>query len=65
MLHDLTLAAAYADRTAVLHDGGVAATGTPSEIYDEQLLGDVYRQPVEVLPHPRTGTPMVIPRRNR
>lgn len=65
VLHDLTLAAAYADRTAVLHDGRVAATGTPSEVYDEKLLGDVYRQPVEVLSHPRTGTPIVIPCRNR
>ncbi|GAA1281094.1 hypothetical protein GCM10009646_80330 [Streptomyces aureus] len=65
VLHDLTLAAAYADRTAVLHDGRVDATGTPSEAYDETLLGDVYRQPVEVLAHPRTGTPIVIPCRNR
>ncbi|GAA2087136.1 heme ABC transporter ATP-binding protein [Streptomyces albiaxialis] len=61
VLHDLGLAAAYADRIAVLHDGGLAAYGTPGEVLDPELLGRVYRQPVEVLPHPRTGEPLVLP----
>ncbi|NEE34684.1 hemin ABC transporter ATP-binding protein, partial [Streptomyces sp. SID7982] len=26
-----------------------------------ELLGEVYRQPVEVFPHPRTGTPLIVP----
>ena len=63
VLHDLGLAAAYADRIAVLHEGRLAACGTPREVLDEELLGRVYRQPVEVLPHPRTGGPIVLPRR--
>ncbi|MFG3256173.1 heme ABC transporter ATP-binding protein [Streptomyces sp. NPDC048172] len=61
VLHDLGLAAAYADRIAVLHEGRVAAYGTPGEVLDPELLGRVYRQPVEVLPHPRTGEPLVLP----
>ncbi|MFG2991357.1 heme ABC transporter ATP-binding protein [Streptomyces sp. NPDC048257] len=61
VLHDLGLAAAYADRAAVLHDGRIAVAGPPAEVFDGELLSRVYRQPVEVLPHPRTGAPLVIP----
>ncbi|WP_328776618.1 heme ABC transporter ATP-binding protein [Streptomyces goshikiensis] len=61
VLHDLGLAAAYADRAAVLHDGRIAADGPPAEVFEDGLLSRVYRQPVEVLPHPRTGAPLVVP----
>ncbi|WP_449486439.1 heme ABC transporter ATP-binding protein [Streptomyces avidinii] len=61
VLHDLGLAAAYADRVAVLHDGRIAAEGPPSEVFEDGLLSRVYRQPVEVLAHPRTGAPLVVP----
>ncbi|MFF8604963.1 heme ABC transporter ATP-binding protein [Streptomyces sp. NPDC015346] len=63
VLHDLGLAAAHADRVAVLHEGRIAADGPPAEVFGEDLLSRVYRQPVEVLPHPRTGAPLVVPRR--
>ncbi|MEU6981660.1 hypothetical protein [Streptomyces sp. NPDC046371] len=29
-----------------------------------EVLSRVYRQPVEVFPHPRTGVPVVLPARN-
>ncbi|MEV8531222.1 heme ABC transporter ATP-binding protein [Streptomyces sp. NPDC051211] len=61
VLHDLGLAAAYADRAAVLHDGRIAAAGPPAEVFEDGLLSRVYRQPVEVLAHPRTGAPLVLP----
>ncbi|MCX4509414.1 heme ABC transporter ATP-binding protein [Streptomyces sp. NBC_01619] len=64
VLHDLGLAAAYADRVAVLRGGHLAAEGRPAEVLRDELLSDVYRQPVEVLPHPRTGTPLVLPKRD-
>ncbi|MET9855101.1 heme ABC transporter ATP-binding protein [Streptomyces sp. NPDC006450] len=64
VLHDLGLAAAYADRVAVLHDGRIAADGPPAEVFEDGLLSRVYRQPVEVLPHPRTGAPLVVPVRD-
>ncbi|MEU8963560.1 heme ABC transporter ATP-binding protein [Streptomyces sp. NPDC048491] len=64
VLHDLGLAAAYADRIAVLHEGRLAAEGPPREVLTEELVGRVYRQPVDVLAHPRTGTPVVVPRRD-
>ncbi|MFH9738044.1 heme ABC transporter ATP-binding protein [Streptomyces roseolus] len=64
VLHDLGLAAAHADRVGVVHGGVVAADGPPAEVFGEELLGRVYRQPVEVFPHPRTGVPQVVPRRD-
>ncbi|MFC3234426.1 heme ABC transporter ATP-binding protein [Streptomyces nitrosporeus] len=63
VLHDLGLAAAYADRAVVLRDGRVAADGPPAGVFTGELLGEVYRQPVEVFPHPRTGVPLVVPER--
>ncbi|MFJ8532770.1 heme ABC transporter ATP-binding protein [Streptomyces sp. NPDC093591] len=64
VLHDLGLAAAYAHRVAVLRGGRVAADGAPAEVFSEQLLSEVYDQPVEVLSHPRTGGLLVTPLRN-
>ncbi|WP_051832047.1 heme ABC transporter ATP-binding protein [Streptomyces katrae] len=64
VLHDLGLAAAYADRAAVLHEGRIAVDGPPAEVFGAGLLSRVYRQAVEVLPHPRTGVPLVIPVRS-
>lgn len=63
VLHDLGLAAAYADRVAVLRDGRIAADGRPAEVFEEELLSEVYRQPVEVFPHPRTGGVLITPKR--
>ncbi|MYQ52908.1 MULTISPECIES: heme ABC transporter ATP-binding protein [unclassified Streptomyces] len=65
VLHDLGLAAAYAHRAVVLRDGRVAVDGPPAEVFTGELLGEVYRQPVEVFPHPRTGAPLVVPERTR
>ncbi|MEX2981827.1 heme ABC transporter ATP-binding protein [Streptomyces sp. C36] len=63
VLHDLGLAGAYADRVVVLHEGRVVADGPPAEVYAPALLGRVYGQPVDVIDHPHTGEPLVIPRR--
>jgi iron complex transport system ATP-binding protein len=64
VLHDLGLAAAYADRAYVLAGGRVRAEGPPREVFTRELLSDVYQHEVEVFDHPRTGTPMVVPRRS-
>ncbi|MFI6283445.1 heme ABC transporter ATP-binding protein [Streptomyces sp. NPDC051018] len=63
VLHDLGLAAAYSDRVAVLDGGRIEAEGEPSAVFGGELLSRVYRQPVEVFPHPRSGAPVVLPER--
>lgn len=63
VLHDLGLAAAHADRVVVLSAGRIAASGAPTDVLRPDLLSDVYRHPVDVVPHPTTGSPLVLPRR--
>lgn len=63
VLHDLGLAAAYAHRVVILSAGRAVADGPPAEIFTDRLLSDVYRQPVEVFPHPRSGEVLITPRR--
>ncbi|WP_174552908.1 heme ABC transporter ATP-binding protein [Nocardia amamiensis] len=61
VLHDLGIAAAYADRVAVLDSGRIAADGPPREVLTTELLTRVYQHPVEVLDHPVTGAQLVLP----
>lgn len=63
VLHDLNLAAAHADRIAVMSAGELVAWGPAAEVLTSDLLSTVYRHEVEVIEHPRTGTPLVLPRR--
>ncbi|GAA2798835.1 ABC transporter ATP-binding protein [Streptomyces showdoensis] len=59
-LHDLTLAAAYCDRLYVLDRGRIVAEGPPAEVLTPALLAAVYGVEAEVIPHPATGTPLVV-----
>ncbi len=61
VLHDLNLAAAYADRITLLRRGQLAASGTPTEVLTADRIGSVYGQAVEVFEHPRTGVPLILP----
>lgn len=61
VLHDLNLAAAYADDVTLLHHGRVVTSGSPAEVLTAERIEAVYGQPVEVVPHPRTGVPLVLP----
>jgi iron complex transport system ATP-binding protein len=57
------LAGAYADRVVVIAGGRVAADGPPDRVLTSSLLSRVYQHEVEVLAHPRTGSPLVLPLR--
>ena len=61
VLHDLNLAARYAQRLVAMKDGVLVASGTPGEVLTEALLADVFDLEARVLPDPVTGTPMVVP----
>ena len=65
VLHDLSLAAAYADEVAVLDGGMLRAHGAPEEVLTAELIEAVYGTPVRIIPDPGTGKPVVLPRRDR
>jgi iron complex transport system ATP-binding protein len=60
VLHDLNLAAGYADRIVLMEHGRVASDGTPREVLTEDTLRRVYQQDVLVLQHPRRPVPLVV-----
>ncbi|MBN1449460.1 MAG: heme ABC transporter ATP-binding protein [Anaerolineales bacterium] len=60
-LHDLNLAAIYADRLALLSKGQLVAVGTPREVLTPESLTEVYGVPIIVMQHPLWGTPLVMP----
>jgi iron complex transport system ATP-binding protein len=61
VVHDLTLAAMYADRLALMSDGRVVADGAPSDVLRAETIEEIYGVRVRVLPHPGTGRPVVVP----
>jgi iron complex transport system ATP-binding protein len=60
VLHDLNLAAVYADRLLLLNSGKVVATGTPREVLTAARLTAAYRQPIAVIDHPFRDCPLVL-----
>jgi iron complex transport system ATP-binding protein len=61
VLHDLNLAARYADHLVAMRQGTVVASGAPTEVVTEQLVSDVFGMECRVVPDPVSGTPLVVP----
>lgn len=59
-LHDLNLAAAFCDQLALLHEGRIAALGTPAEVLTAENLRQVYGAEIWVRPHPISSRPLVL-----
>ncbi|MBU4337136.1 MAG: ABC transporter ATP-binding protein [Actinobacteria bacterium] len=55
VLHDLDLAARFADHVSVLSQGTVAAAGAPTRVLTADLLLRVYRVTAQVSAEPATG----------
>ena len=62
VLHDLNLAAAYADRVILMASARVQAFGTPQEVLTSERLSTVYGRQVEVMRHPFRDCPLVLTR---
>jgi iron complex transport system ATP-binding protein len=60
-LHDLNLAAHYADRIALMVAGSIKAMGKPKEVLQPELIAEAYCLPVQVVPHPFLDVPLVLP----
>ncbi|GAA4368488.1 SIP domain-containing protein [Paeniglutamicibacter cryotolerans] len=61
VLHDLNLAARYADHLVALKLGGIAAQGHPSEVITEEVVSEVFGMRCKVIQDPVAGTPLVLP----
>lgn len=62
VLHDLLLAARYADHLVAMHDGEIVAQGPPHEVMTAGLAERLYGVPCVVIEDPTTGAPVVLPR---
>lgn len=60
ILHDLNLAAMYADRILVLQSGRVVAKGLPKDVLTESMIHDAFGLSVNVTQHPSRECPHVI-----
>ncbi len=67
ILHDLNLAAVFADELVLLSNGQVAARGAPAEVLRDDLLSRAYGCEVRTNITPAAGVPFVLPHaiRNR
>lgn len=61
VLHELNLAARYADRLVAMAGGNVYAVGEPEDVFTEQMVRDVFGLESRVIDDPVTGKPMMIP----
>lgn len=60
VLHDLNLAAQYADRLVVLHCGRVVAEGSPRTVLTPHLMRSVFRTEARIENHPCLDCPLVV-----
>jgi iron complex transport system ATP-binding protein len=61
VLHDLNLAARYADHVIAMKAGQIVAEGAAGDVVTEELVRDVFGLDSRVVPDPVSGTPLIIP----
>ncbi|MGN6273600.1 MAG: ABC transporter ATP-binding protein [Protaetiibacter sp.] len=61
VLHDLNLAARYADELVAMREGRIVASGPPSHVLDAELVERVFGIRSHVMVDPVSGSPLVIP----
>ena len=61
VLHDLNLAARYADRLVALRAGRLHAAGDPADVLTADVVRDVFGMESQVVPDPVSGRPIVLP----
>jgi iron complex transport system ATP-binding protein len=61
VVHDLSLAAMFATRIALMSDGVIIALGAAADVLTAPAIERVYGLPVRVVAHPASGRPIVVP----
>jgi iron complex transport system ATP-binding protein len=62
VLHEVNLAARYADYLFAMRGGALVASGRPSEIFTEALVREIFELESVVTADPVSGAPMMFPR---
>lgn len=60
VLHDLNLAAQFADKILLMKSGKVSSYGTPEEVFTAENISKAYNFPCTICPHPINHNPMII-----
>ena len=63
VLHDLNLAARYADHIIAMKDGDIIASGAPTDVITGELVRNVFGIGARVMTDPLTGSPLMVPDR--
>jgi iron complex transport system ATP-binding protein len=63
VVHDLSVAAGYADRVAMMVEGKIAAVGSPHDVVTAEQVSDVYGVAVDIELVGSPARPVIIPRR--
>lgn len=61
VLHDLNLAARYADHLIALHDGRLHSAGRPHEVLVPELVRDVFGMRSTIIQDPVSAKPLMLP----
>lgn len=61
VLHDLNLAARYADELIAMRDGRIHAAGPSGEVLTSELVHEVFGLECRVIVDPLSGAPLVLP----
>jgi iron complex transport system ATP-binding protein len=59
--HDLNYTSMYSDRIMLMHEGSIVKIGIPDDIFQPELLSDIYGTTLSVFSHPKTGKPTIWP----
>ena len=60
ILHDLNLAAHYADEIVLMRNGSVTASGTADEVLTPALIAATFDVEAVIVPHPTGGRPLIV-----
>ncbi len=60
IMHDLNLAAQFADRILILRDGKMLCDGHPDDVLTQRHLSLAYGIQTRILPHPTLSRPLIV-----